>query len=234
VTRGQIKTNININLQNAGSTFHTDSDLNDSLQDAYDDIAVLTQCITNTVDLNWVAGLSYYNFKDDFGLSDYLGATAIFNYDTNRWLRDDLSIRDFDRLRRDWETWTGATQFWASSDFKRIAIAPHVTTTTTGTTSGAFYSLGFSSGFFIGISTRTSGFQLTYWAQAPPLTGDGSTFLIATDMQDLLEFYATADQLETSEEFTKANEYWEKYYSGIKEYAERVKRNNKSDLLLRV
>lgn len=230
-TRGDIKADVKINLDDTGVTFYTNDDLNNSLQDAYDDIACLTQCITKAVQLPWVSNLSYYNFADDFNITDYLGCTAIFNYVSNVWLRDDLTIRDFDRIRRDWELWIGTPQFWAPSDPKRIAIAAKYT----GGSNGAFFAGAFSNAFFLGQPSPSLGtFKLIYWAQAPVLVDDNSTFLIASDMQNLLEFYSTADRLEDAQEYVKANEYWEKYYNGIQQYKERVHKLNKSDLLLRV
>jgi hypothetical protein len=231
MTRGQIKANLRVNLSDLGVTFYSDDDLNDSMQDAYDDIVILTQCISKNTTLYWQSNLSYYNFSE-LGVTDYLGCTALFNNVTNRWLRDDLNLRDFDRLRRDWETWTGTPQFWAPSDPKRIAIAAKYAAS--GSISGAFNPAAFTNAFHTGTYATLGTFVLYYWATAPTLSSDSSTFLIASDMQTLLEYYVTADQLETAQEFSKANEYWEKYYIDIETYAERVKAINKSDLLLRV
>lgn len=230
-TRGQIKTIVRANLDDSGISFYSETDLNESLQDAYDDIASLSQCICLSVDLDWIGSLSYINFVTDYGLSDYLATVAIFNYSTKRWLRDDLNLRDFDRIRRDWENWIGTPQFWASSDPLHIAVAPKYLATAGG--SGSFDYLSFSDAFDIG-SGSIGTFKLLYWAQAPVLASDLSTFLMASDVQNMLEFYATADMLEAAEEFGKAQEYWEKYYNSLMQYSERVKRNNKSDLLLRV
>lgn len=210
LNRGQLKTNVRTNLDDEGlGTFYSEDDLNDSLQDAYDDIVVLTQCIPKTVTINWISSLSYYDFSNDCGINDYLATVAIFNNLTNRWLRDDLNLRDFDRLRRDWEIWEGTPQFWAPSDPKRIAIAPR-------------YALSPGS------------FKLLYWAQAPVLATDSDILLTANDVQNLFEFYCTGDMLEQQQEFTKAAEYWEKYFNSIDEYAQRVKNNSKSDVLLRI
>jgi hypothetical protein len=152
----------------------------------------------------------YYNPIVDLSLTDYLSPIAIFNHSTNRWLRDDLTLRDFDRLRRDWECWQGTPQFWGSSDPLHFAIAPNYGSIPQGT------------------------FKLVYAAQAPTLVNDSSTFLTATDVQTLFEFYVTADMLEQAQEYNKASEFWLKYNDSITEYADRVKRNNKHDLLLRV
>ena len=230
--RGQLKTTVRQNLDDAGVTFYSDDDLNESLQDAYDDIAILSQCICKNKTLQWIGDLSYLNFKEDYGVLDYLATVAIFNYSTNMWLRDDLTIRDLDRIRRDWELWVGTPQFWCTSDPLHIAIAPKYPPA--GASPGAFNPLAFSDAFFIGTVSSLGNFKLVYWAQAPVLTGDSSIFLMASDVQNLLEFYTTADMLESAEEFGKASEYWEKYYNSLVEYSARVKRNNKADLLLRV
>jgi len=230
-TRSQIKTIIRENLDEVNAAFYTDTDLNDSIQDAYDDIICLSQCIVKSVTLTWIDHLSYINFSRDYGIADYLATVAIFNARTNRWLRDDLTLRDFDKIRRDWEIWTGTPQFWAPSDPDHIAIAPKFNSTIVG---GAFHGGAFSDAFFISTGGTTATFRLVYWAQAPVLHADNDIFLIASDVQDMLEYYVTADMLEQQNEFTKSQEYWTKYYETLIDYSDRVKRINKSDLLLRI
>ena len=230
-TRLQLKTTIRTNLDDNGVTFYSNDDLNDSIQDAYDDVVCLTQCVPKIADnLRWKPNLVYYNPISDLAISDYLGIIAIFNYSSNRWLRDDLTLRDFDRIQRNWEVWKGTPQFWASSDPLHFAIAP----TYGGTAVDGAFSSAFSSSFFISVSDLFATFKLVYYTQAPALSGDSSTFLIASDMQDLVEFYVTADMLEQAQEFGKASDWWSKYYDHIETYASRVKRSNKHDLLLRV
>ena len=208
-TRGQIKTTVRTNLNDNGITFWSEDDLNDSFQDAYDDIVCISQCIVKSTIVNWIPDLVYYNPITDLSISDYLAPVAIFNLSTNLWLRDDLNLRDLDRLRRDWECWVGTPQFWCSSDPLHFAIAPH-------------------------LNVGTPSFKLLYWATAPLLTSDSNTLLTASDVQNLFEFYVTADMLEQAQEYVKASEYWTKYYNSLQEYSARVKTNNKSDLLLRV
>ncbi len=229
MTRGQIKNTIRENLSDLNSVRFTDDDLNESLQDAYDDIAALTQCFTKSTTLNWEGGLAYYDFKS-LGVGDYLGTTAIFNHVTNMFLCDDMSTRNFDQLRRDWETWNGSPQYWSPVSPSRIAIAPHYVPTTGG---GAFNPYAFSNAYYIG-SGSLGIFDLYYYATAPVLTSDNQVPLIATDVHDLFEFYVTADMHEQDEQYVKADDFWAKYYEGVDEYKDRVKRINKTDLLMRV
>lgn len=234
-TRGQIKADIQDNLSDLSINFYSDTDLNDSIQDAYDDIAVLTQCIQKQVTLNWLSNLSYYNFQLRYQLSDYLGTIAIFNNVSNLWLRDDLSLKDFDRIRRDWETWIGTPIFWAPSDPNNIAICPKFLAS--NVTYGAFDVGSFdSNSYFVNNSAQNSlgSFILYYWAIAPTLATDNDVLLIASDQSTTMTQYVTADLLEQCQEFNKAQSYWGPYFKGVAEYADRVKRNCKADLLLRI
>lgn len=230
-TRGQLKADVQDNLEELNLNFFSDDDLNQSMQDAYDDIAILTQCIQKQSTQNWISNLSYYNFQA-LGVSDYLGTIAIFNNVTNLWLRDDLSLKDFDRIRRDWETWIGTPQWWAPSDPLNIAVAAKYLATSQ---SSAFWSGAFSPAFFIDPSYGSLGtFNLFYWAQAPVFGSDNDNPLVASDMQILFTHYVTADLLEQAQEYGKSQDYWTLYFSSIQSYADRVKRNVKSDLLLRI
>jgi hypothetical protein len=232
-TRGQIKAEIQNNLIELNFNFYSDEDLNNSIQDAYDDITILTQCIQHKVTLPWISNLSYYNFKNL--LPDYLGTIAIFNNVTNQWLRDDLNLKDFDRIRRDWENWVGTPLFWAPSDPERIAVAAKYFGSTL--VYGAFDSGSFDkNSFFINNATQNplGTFNLFYWALAPQLISDSDTFLIASDVTTALTRYCTADLLEQAQEFNKAQIFWQPYQSDVDEYSDRVKRNCKSDLLLRL
>ena len=233
-TRGQVKAEIQSNLTDLNINFYSDADLNNAIQDAYDDIVILTQCIQKKVTLPWISNLSYYSFVEQ-GVSDYMGTIAIFNNVSNLWLRDDLSLKDFDRIRRDWETWIGTVMFWAPSDPKYIAICPKMLGS--NLIYGAFDFNSFNNNaFFINNSAISSlgSFILYYWAIAPTLQSDGDTFLIASDKTTAITRYATADLLEQCQEFNKAATFWQPYLIDVDEYADRVKRNCKSDLLLRV
>lgn len=231
-TRGQVKAEVQTNLKELNLNFYSDEDLNNSIQDAYDDLGILTQCIQRNITLPWISNLSYYNYKEI--LPDYLGVIAIFNNVTNQWLRDDLSLKDFDRIRRDWELWIGTPLFWAPSDPQRIAICPKYFSS--AVKYGAFTSLGFSDAFFLDNSAFNSlgSYILYYWAVPPKLLSDNDTFLIASDKTTALTRYVTADLLEQAQEFNKAQSFWAPYQEDVAEYADRVKRNCKSDLLLRV
>jgi hypothetical protein len=209
MNRAQLRADVRSNLYDSGITFYDDDSINQSLQDAYDKIASECYCIIKSVAVNQVPNQPYYDFKT-LGVSDYLGTIAIFNLSTNFWLRDDVSLRDFDRLRRDWEKWEGQPQFWTPHSLKYVAVAPNLSAVT------------------------TEQFTLWYWAIAPTFVLDTDVPLVAADMQTLLEYYATADKLEDAEESTKASIWWKAYADDAPQYKQRCLNLAKTDLLLRV
>lgn len=208
-TRAQIRTLLKSNLAEAGisSGQYNDDEINDSIQDAYNEIVSKSYCIIKSATVNYVDQMTYYDFIT-LGITDYMACIAIFNNNTNWWLRDDISLRDFQRLRRDWETWQGQPQFWAGHSFKYVAIAPK-------------------------LFTAVGSMLLWYWATAPVLT-DGDTPLVANDMQSLFEFYCMGDLLDGAEEPSKAAIWWEQYNNNLPKYKERCKNLAKSQILMRV
>ena len=199
-----IKSNVRDNLNDAAVINYSSTDVDESTQDAYDDIISQTQCIIKKVTLNWTGDLSYYDLITL--VSDYLACVAIFNNVNNRWLYDDKTLTHFDLIRDDWEIAHGTPESWAALNHKYIAIFPKY-----AVTSGTF--------------------DLYYWAIAPTVV-DANTPLIATDFQHLLEKFTTADLLEQFEEYTKAANFWETYITEIEQFKERTKNIAGRDLLI--
>jgi|SRR6266853_1354737 len=219
-TFAEIKTNIKANL--GDSDFYPDIDIDDSVQDAYDEIVAISQCIVKKVTLAFISNLNYYNFRDlanfpAIYVADLMTVTAIFSNLTNQWLLDDKTLKDFDLIRSDWENWQGAPLWWApTNDYRRYAIAPK-------------------------LNPITSTFDLYYLAKAP-IVVNAEAPLIPSDFQNLIELYSCADLLESAEEFVKAGNYWadfwgirngiQNYDSGIFALASRTKNIAKSNLLM--
>jgi hypothetical protein len=205
-----LRSNVRANLQDFSIGFFDDETINQLINDGYQEVASRCRCIIKSAQLQQIARNPYYDFIK-LGVSDYLGVIGIFNQDTQFWLRDDISIRDYDRLRRNWEIWTGQPQFWTPHSLQYVAIAPNLT-----------------------ITTYRNLFTVWYWAQAPQLINDTDVPLIATDKQTMLEFYATAECLEDAKEFNKATDYWAMYEEDIPEYKTRCINLAKADMLQRI
>lgn len=208
MNRATIRSNIRANLADNSTLTFSDLDINTSIQEAYNLVAAQCYNIIKSITLDWLDGKIYYDFES-LGVTDYLGTIGIFNLNTNFWLRDDLSLRDYDRLRRDWEMWVGQPMFWTPHSRQYIAVAPK-------------------------LAAATGQYTLWYWAKAPIMSSDADVPLIASDMQTLLEHFGTADLLDSIEETTKAGTFWTKYYNNQPSYAERCLKLAKADLLLRI
>src|SRR5436309_1410039 len=108
----QIKARVRKDLGDKGITYFSDTDLNESFEDAYADIVALSNCIIKKTQVNFTTNV-YYDFKA-LGVNDFMAVTAIFNNNTNRWLFDDKTLRDYDLTRDNWELWTSTPWFWSS------------------------------------------------------------------------------------------------------------------------
>lgn len=208
MTRQQVKEAVLKNLHDAGATYYTADDLNDAIQDAYDDIVALSQCIISSVTLNWPAETTYY-FFESLGATDFLSVLAIYNHNTKRFLDDSVSLRQFDSIRDDWEIWNGQPEYWAPHTFESVAIVPrHV--------------------------TAIGQYTLYYTKKAPVMSQDTDVFNFTRYAEDLVELYVTADLLEQAEEFIKAQDYWKNYFDGIIAYKAQCKNIARSALVLHV
>lgn len=201
-TRDQINVDVRTNLNDLGVTFYSEDDVNDSLQDGYDDVSVFCGCIQKTATLTLVDDTVYYDMLA--AISDFFAVVAAYNNNTNRWM-DFNSLKAFDSVRRDWELWTGEPLFGSISNFRYLAFIPHQ-------------------------PTATGTITIWYRATAPTLSGS-DTPLIHTDEQYLLELYATADLLDQAEEYVKADSYWAEYFEGLIKYKKRVASLALSDYL---
>jgi hypothetical protein len=187
MTRDQIAAKVQTNLNDVG-VFYSLTDLSDSIQDGYSEVAAFTGCIFKMTTINLSANLSYY----DLGalIPNFFAVTAIFNPQNKQWLSP-VSLRRLEDMRNDWELATGNPFAFWPINFRFIAIFPRVTVT-----SGTLY--------------------IVYRAQADILTAS-ATPQIPTHLQGGLEQYSTGDLLEQAEEFTKAQIELEQYFNSLKD-----------------
>ena len=211
-----IKDNIRTNLGDAAIANFSIQDINDSCQDAYNEVVAISQCILKKTTLSFLSNTNYYDLPSL--VPDFMAMTAGFNNNTNLWLLDDKTLKDFDRDRVDWELWTGQPVWWAPcNDGRKVVLVPKLT-------------------------IATGNFDLYYWAVAPTII-DSESPLVPPDFESLIECYATADLLEQFEEFTKAQNYWKEFWGidengqidenqGIGNLCRRTKNIAQSDLVL--
>lgn len=182
LTRDQIAAKILLNLEDAGIKFFSASDVNNSIQDGYDDVCCYCGQIEKNVTIAFQSKLVYY---DAIALiPDFLAVVAIYNYNTKKWLVD-TSHRELDLVRWDWEIWHGDAIWFAPHDFRNILLCPT-------------------------LSTATGNMEIFYKASANTLSGS-TVPMIRGDATKLLEYYSTGDLLESVKEYEKAD-FWQQQY----------------------
>lgn len=204
MTRDQIAASIRTELADAG-TFYTDDDINDSIQDAYDEVVAITQPIEKTVELSWIDDLVYYDFYTT--VSDYIRPFAVYNNANQVWLNW-VSNKHLDEINDEWETADGNTTNAWIVNFRYIAMYP-TNPTATGT------------------------FDLYYKAKADTLTGT-SIPQIPIEFEDILENYVVADLLEQDEQFNKALDYITEYEKNLDDLKKLVESRPLTDRIMRL
>ena len=181
-----IKGRIRANLDDAGVTFYSDADINDSLQETYNETIILTESMECMREITFQSQLVYYNLAEL--IPDYLRPLAIYNKNTKRWL-DFKDISYVQKIRDDWELATGEPEIYMVFDFRYIALFPR-------------------------LETATGSMEVFYKAKANVLR-DTSVPVIPDGDTIVLEEGVTADLLEQKEEFTKAQMYFSNYLDKI-------------------
>jgi hypothetical protein len=192
--RASIRTEILENLDDLGINYYTLSDVNESITDSYNRIAVVTGCLTKAVlvtpQLN-----CYWDVKSV--VPDYLYPVGIYNYNTNCWL-EGRYCKSFDQFRWDWELWLGEPEWFAPVDYRRLALVPHQ------------------------VNPSSQQFLLIYRA-VPPVLDDSYQFPIIQPLQNVFVHYCLGDLLEQAKEYQKASPNWEAYKRYILEVRQSVK-----------
>ena len=200
MTRDDLAARVRFNLNDSGITFYSADDINDSIQDGYNEVVALARTIESTATVNFTASLSYYDLSTL--ISDYLHVIAIYNNTTKKWL-DYLPLKVLQELDARWETKIGNPQYFTVLDDSYIAVYPKVSVTT-GT------------------------MLVVYKAMANTLSA-ATVPTIPDFHQIILEQYTTMDLLEQAEEFVKAGEWMAEYFPQISELQSQMASRNSVD-----
>ena len=184
-TRAQIATNVTSNLEEAQAVFYTADDVKTAIQDAYNTYCALTGCLVKAANIPNISA-THWEIKKWY--PDFLYLVGLWNWQTNRWL-DGVPRQLLDGLRWDWELWEGQPFYFSPIGFRRITVVPHLPT--------------------------TSGTLLMLYKASAPLLSDSSVPVIPNQIENILEWYATASLLEEAKEFQKAQIYWKMWKEGL-------------------
>lgn len=202
MTRDEIKTRVASNLYDSGMVNFTDDTINDSIQDGYDEVSLLTQCIEKIATVSFVDQLTYYNLATL--ISDYYRVIAIWNNNTNRWL-EPIAFGELEEFGSRWETYNGEPSHFSPVGWEYVAI-------------------------YRKPSTASGNMLVFYKAFADTLAG-GSTPVIPAGEGNILEYYSTQDLLDQHLEYAKAQTYWNIYSEQLREVIRDINKRSLPDRL---
>jgi hypothetical protein len=204
MTRDQIQTRVAENLYDEGLINFTNETINDSIQDGYDQVALLTGCIENITEVNWTGNKSYYYMPDL--ITDFYYTIGIWNNKNNSWL-EPIQFKGLAAyLGVRWETYTGTPQVFCPLGYGWLAFARKYADT-------------------------DDSMQVFHTETADTLSGS-TTPTIPEGLDRVLIEYATGDLLDQHLEYTKSMEWFEKYMETVKEIHTHVNKRNTYDRYL--
>jgi hypothetical protein len=192
-TRIQLAQLIQSQLEDALGQFYPISpDINESIQDGYDEILMASGCYQQVVSQIPFQGNQIYYDLTLLGTAPQTihRPSKMFNYMTNRWI-DFYDTRYFTMQRQDFEVTVGTT-WWASMiNFQYLCTYPHNGVIQEG--------------------AGTQNFDLFVRIGQDPLLSDNQVIQIPDPHEKCLQAYCLADLLEQQQEFSKASVFWEEY-----------------------
>lgn len=182
MTRDQIIGLAARELEDVTGIHFTNEDLEDSCQDGYDLIALLTQCVERVGSVTQVANQVYYDFST---LPGYFRVFAIYNNTNKQWLTP-KPYGFFNYYGYRWEMNIGSIREFSPIGYKHIVVnqKPSVVNSDTLT--------------------------VYYNAVAPTLSGD-SVPEFYPEFHDILIQYIISDLLDQNLEYTKSQVYFTKF-----------------------
>lgn len=182
---GESKARVRRNLDDGGISFYTEFDLNNSLQDAVDEIETYGGSQLRAITFPKQVKL-YYDFATY--VPDLLSVVGVFDPTNNLWLTP-KSSRGLDLIREDWENWRGTPRYFNPISHRYTALVPWPAT--------------------------ASGAYLLLYKAIPITINDGYVPAIPEHLSVIIENYCTGDMQEQAKEFVKANSWLNKYYEQL-------------------
>lgn len=194
MNRAEFKAIIQPNLGDIGSSFYSVEDLNNSIQDAYDEMVVLFGLRAKRALLTLHPQASFINVFQQ--VPDYCGAIAVWDVQMKRFLYDDVGWPfGFQKFGR-WQTLNLRPTHWAPVDTQTIV--------------------------FMGKTLAPIDYELHYFAGAPVLSFDADQIDLPRNLVSTMEEYVYADLLEQFEEYTKAQIHWDNFARAIGDVGSRL------------
>lgn len=102
MTRAELRAEVRRQLDDASERFVTNDDINDSLNEGYEDMSDVTEWYERTFNLRCQSGRNYYNIRD-MVQEELIRVLRCYSKTGNWWLHPD-SLRNLDGVLSQWET----------------------------------------------------------------------------------------------------------------------------------
>ncbi len=195
MTRSDAKARVRANLDDAGITFFTATDIEDSLQDAYYYTSCFANTIEKSVDISFTKDNPYYTLSSI--IPDLFAVTAVYLISSKQFLQY-KSREELKGSRRDYENWRGVPEFFCVLGPHRIGLFPQPANVVSVT------------------QTANKDLKIFYRAFDDAVTSDTATYRLHQDVENVLEYYATADLLEQAQEINAAQTWWDRFYKDLR------------------
>lgn len=199
MTRVDIQTRLQNHFNNP--TYYDVQAMNDSIQDAMDEVAAFSGVIYASATLQFEQNLTYYDLITL--LTNYIGVVAIFNNTIKRWLIP-TSVKHLDQVRIDWESAYGTPYYFVPINHRYVAIYKKP-------------------------ANINYGEMFIYYIASAPLLNDGTEIPIPEDHITALESYSIRDLWEQQQEFGKASDYMDTYTNNLETLRVYIKNRRNSD-----
>jgi len=196
MTKGQIQERASAALEDAGLVHFTRTNLNESFQDGYELVVLLTQSIEKVAQITIPIGSQVIDMTTL--LPDYYRPLAFYSQNNTRWLFPKTYKKVQDNAVF-WSNSTGNVREWAPLGEKHILFFPSPTVAQT--------------------------LQIFYSATPPELTDTQSPEFYA-DCHKMLEFYICSDMLEQDLRYTESTKYFQMFMVEIEEVRLRLNRRS--------
>jgi hypothetical protein len=196
MTKTDILARVSKTLEDEGLVHFTEDDLNDSIQDGYMYVALISECIEKVVTIDVPSDSLYFNVAE--AIPDYYRVFAIFNSLNNRWLIP-ASFHSLQSNGPRWETRTGSVQWFCPLGARHILFHPATSAVNT------MY-------FF-------------YRAQAPEIAANEEPAFFE-DCHKILEYYVVQDLLDQNLEYTKSTRFYSLFISELSDLSRRINKRS--------
>ena len=185
MTEAEVTRRVRANLDDAAITFYTQTDISDSLRDAYYYSSIFANTIEKTATITLIPYTPYYNLS--VLIPDHFAITGVYDISRSRFLSY-LGRRELSQMRSDYECWKGPPEF---------------------------FNIHSQTYLFIGPQPFNGSPKLKLFYRAFDDSTPAANYRLPVEGEDCLEYYATADLLEQAQEWTKAQYFWDKFHSQL-------------------